>query len=62
MSKKCIIDYKSMYECLQFLPRIIVNGDDMVSLEDVLNFLDRFPKTQVSENVNISLESNYKVD
>lgn len=57
-----IIDYKAMYECLQFLPRMKVNGDDMVSLNDVLNFLDHFPKVQVSETVNVILESNYKAD
>lgn len=53
-----IIDYKAMYECLQFLPRIRVNGDDMVSLNDVLNFLDHFPKTPTNVVLNIVLDED----
>lgn len=40
-----IVDMQALYECLQFLPQMRVNGDNMVSLNDVLNFLDHFPKT-----------------
>ena len=40
-----IVDLQALYECLQFLPRVRVDGVDMVSIEDVLSFLDYFPKT-----------------
>ena len=53
-----IVDMKALYECLQFLPQMRVNGDDMVSLNDVLNFLDHFPKTPTNVVLNIVLDED----
>jgi hypothetical protein len=53
-----IVDMKALYECLQFLPQMRVNGDNMVSLNDVLNFLDHFPKTPTNVVLNIVLDED----
>lgn len=56
--QKYIVDMKALYECLQFLPQMRVNGDNMVSLNDVLNFLDHFPKTPTNVVLNIILDED----
>ena len=56
--QRYIVDLKALYECLQFLPQLRVNGDDMVSLNDVLNFLDHFPKTPTNVILNIVLDED----
>ena len=53
-----IVDMKALYECLQFLHQIKVNGDYMVSLNDVLNFLEHFPKTPTNVVLNIALDED----
>lgn len=53
-----IVDLQALYECLQFLPRVRVDGIDMVSIEDVLNFLDHFPKTPTNVVLNIVLDED----
>lgn len=53
-----IVDMKALCECLQFLPRVRVDGVDMVSIEDVLSFLDYFPKTPTNVVLNIVLDED----
>ena len=53
-----IVDMKALYECLQFLPQIKLNGDNMVSLEHVLIVLDRFPKEPVNVVSSIVLDED----
>ncbi len=53
-----IVDLQALCECLQFLPRVRVDGVDMVSIEDVLSFLDYFPKTPTNVVLNIVLDED----
>ena len=56
--QRYIVDLQALYECLQFLPRVRVDGIDMVSIEDVLNFLDHFPKTPTNVVLNVVLDED----
>lgn len=56
--QKYIVDMQALYDCLQFLPRVRVDGIDMVSIEDVLNFLDHFPKTPTNVVLNVVLDED----
>ena len=53
-----IVDMKALYECLQFLPRVRVDGVDMVSIEDVLSFLDYFPKSPTNVVFSVVLDED----
>lgn len=53
-----IVDLQALYKCLQFLPRVRVDGIDMISIEDVLNFLDHFPKTPTNVVLNVVLDED----
>ena len=56
--QRYIVDMKALYECLQFLPQMRVNGEPMVSLENVLTFLDYFPKEPVNVVSSIVLDED----
>lgn len=56
--QRYIVDMEALYECLQLLPQMRINDDDMVSLNDVLNFLDHFPKTPTNVVLNIVLDED----
>lgn len=56
--QRYIVDMKALYECLQFLPQMRVDCYDMVSLNDVLNFLKYFPKTPTNVVLNIVLDED----
>ena len=56
--QRYIVDMKALYECLQFLPQMRVNGEPMVSLESILTFLDYFPKEPVNVVSSIVLDED----
>lgn len=56
--QRYIVDMEALYKCLHFLPQMRVNGYDMVSLNDVLNFLDYFPKEPVNVVSSIVLDED----
>ena len=46
---KYVVDLDGLKDCLSFIHSIKVNGEPMVYLSDVKNFIDMFPKDKVED-------------
>ena len=59
---KYIIDLDALYQCLDLMSKVEIDGRDFCSLQNVKAFIARFPKYKVQEWVNIELDTDIHLD
>lgn len=58
---KYIIDLDAFIECLDFLHFGTMNGVSVTPIDNVKALMQRFPKTPVSEEISIQMESKLTI-
>ena len=58
---KYIIDLDAFIDCLDMISMGKINGHDYTYLQNVRAFIERFPKQQIEETINIHVENDIRV-
>ena len=56
-----IVDMDALMDCCDFLTIGKFNGQDCTYVQNVKALLDRFPKYEIEETINMTIEHNVKV-
>lgn len=55
---KYIIDLDAFIDCLDMTSMGKINGHDYTYLQNVRAFIERFPKQQIEETINVHVEND----
>ena len=57
---KYIIDIDALSECIDYLSFGKLNGQDYTYLQNVKDFIQKFPKDKVKESITIEVKTDIK--